>query len=203
VTCSKCGGSLEFDLLSGWTQQGKREVIEGLIFEENRYLRTQAESLLTVTYGPCPKGNHSVRLSEIGYIDYRLLYVRDPPYLAERFSELVYNVREVHLFGPRMPPSRRCRLEGWVCSHPTKHDLVVIADKIEPEEQEFERFEPTESDRESWRKYFAGRELGELADQIAPSIVGEARRKAKEAALLMLHSPAQIPDVGQGPSPAP
>lgn len=196
ATCTKCGQSVEFDIFSDLSDNGKRKAVEELIFGNEKYIRTQVEAIFALKIGSCSKGNHIFNFSPEGSVDYRILYTRDPPSLVERFDERVYDVHQVHLICQRPPSARRCRIEGWVVATPTKRNLVIIADHIEPEEQEFEKFRPTNEDITNFNQYFGKHSLAELSSQIAPGIVGRARQKAKEAALLVLHSPARIPDVG-------
>jgi len=188
IHCSRCSGEAEADL----SKSENEELLEAVVFKQKDALRMRGEAALIDQVGAqCyKKPKHSVRIEEQGFIDYAVLGVRDLLEETVKFDQQVYQSRQVHLVGVKVPPSKKVRLQGHVAVNPSTRDICILADDVEPLETQVAGFSVTDRDRVEWPKWFNGQDL---SCQVAPDMVG--RELVQTAYLLLLHSVPEIPDI--------
>ncbi|MEW5760538.1 MAG: hypothetical protein AB1779_07215, partial [Candidatus Thermoplasmatota archaeon] len=191
IECSRCLRNLEMDLSKG----NDVELISSLIFNDYDTLKKYAMINFESEHSnSCRKEKeHKIRLEFSDFMDYSILYVRDIMDKLKKFELRTYNSRCVYLVNMLPPVVKKVKIFGTIIVEPKSRNISILADRIEPKEDEVGTFLIKDEDKKNWPKYF--NENVKLANQISPETVGNAREIAKEALMLLLHSPAVIPDI--------
>jgi biotin operon repressor len=189
VECSKCTASEWIDVLRDF------QILEAYVLKD-RKPEAEAKQLFKLTHPPpcVDGGEHTPRVYEKGYVDYAILWVRDPLEKVGmmRFDKRAYEPREAHLVGQVVPNAKKIRLWARVALDKERR-IALVADRVKPLESEIVNFEVSDEDRRAWREHFSNNHS--IHREIAPHVVGQRREVAKKAVSLVLHSPPLIPDI--------
>lgn len=186
LSCSKCS-SIEIIDYSDLDDIKKATFLKAVVFGKTKDLTALASSQ------ECENGSHNWRVRVTDYMDFSILFVRDLIDPLVKFDSRVYQTRKFYLVGQTVPYAKKVTVQGRVYLESSTKNITVIAENIEPYEDEITRFTVTEEDKENWTKYFQENSPEKLRSQIAPGMVG--RPLVQEALLLTLHSISVIPDV--------
>lgn len=198
VKCSRCEKNCQMQLID---DRGHIDLplAKKLIFGGQKSLRQKvgdyAKEMLGAK-GECREGQHDIQIiASKEAVDFRILYIRDPPMELDKFEERVYQTTTAYSIGQTLPDPKRIKITATVTTDP-KNNIVLLVNSIEPLEEGFMEFEITKQDKENFIECFQSTStlINKIVpSQIAPQIVG--RRREKLGVLLLLHSPILIPDV--------
>lgn len=194
--CARCNNRVEFDIFKETDINFVKNLVFTNVYHMPRYLQGIVESEFGKAHGfeCCDGKRHFIGQSVREYIDFSILYSRDFLDGKMRYDPDGYVEKPVYLIGEKPPYfTKKVRFIGDVVVDPKKRDIVIIANSVSELENEIINFEITEKDTKDFLIF--QKDDNDDYEQVAPHIVGERRRIAKEWVLNTLHSPAIIPDI--------
>ncbi|MGC9307905.1 MAG: hypothetical protein ACP5FL_03915 [Thermoplasmatota archaeon] len=199
VACSRCETRCRLPLVDD-EREIDQLLARQLIFGGKKPLRKKVEDYakeMLEAEGDCQGDRaHDVQINvSQEAVDYRIIYIRDPPLEMDKFEERVYQTTTAYAIGQPLPDPKKVKIRATVTTDP-KNNIVLMVHAIEPVEEDFMGFKITEQEKEDFIRYFQSAKTlhRKIApSQIAPRIVG--REWEKLGVLLTLHSPMLIPDV--------
>ncbi|MFB6116380.1 MAG: toprim domain-containing protein [Candidatus Nanosalina sp.] len=178
--CKSCGDSqIELDLT---------DKIETFLTSRKNQHNVIQSQLSNRECSECEAGNWGFKRTE--FIDKAWIQLQDLIEDSEEFSITQNNKIPVYVVNDQLPSTKTVKVRGEVKVNSQNDEIFVLANEIEPEEENFNNIELSE---EEHREYQEKWEKGKAEKMVAADMVG--RPRSRTALQLTAHSPTRVPTI--------